>query len=41
MVKLYKEIHFTQDPVPVDSYVIIDSLNLCASFAPFFNLCIY
>lgn len=41
MVKLNKEIRFAQDPGPVDSYIIIDCVNLCAYFAPFFNLCIY
>lgn len=36
MVKLNKEIHFTQDPGPVDSCVIIECVNLCAYFAPSF-----
>lgn len=36
MVKLNKEIHFTQDLGPVDSCVIIECVNLCAYFAPSF-----
>lgn len=38
MVKVNKQITFRQDPGPVDSCVIIASVNLCAYFAPFFNL---
>lgn len=34
-VELNKEIHFTQDPGSVDSYVIINCVNLCAYFALF------